>query len=206
MVRLSASQLRRSYTALLGDGLVLPELPLDEAGAGFSSVAAAVTTVARREAEVYEAAAYAVLDQVWAEADRRDALVGCAPVDLEAPCVDVFLEDSASHVPGGAPRRGAVAPAGARAIGRGTPGSPGAGRQGLHEPTCRLRVTGDLLPRGLAPHRANRAFVRPIRVNSSERQHTRIGGWWTSPKGIRRPGTPPLARSGELARCTSGGV
>ena len=102
MVRLSASQLRRSYTALLGDGLVLPELPLDEAGAGFSSVAAAVTTVARREAEVYEAAAYAVLDQVWAEADRRDALVGCAPVDLEAPCVDVFLEDSASHVPGGA--------------------------------------------------------------------------------------------------------
>ena len=39
-------------------------------------------------------------------------------------------------------------------------------RHGLHGPTCRLRITGALLPRGLGSHRANRAFVRPIRINS----------------------------------------
>jgi len=49
---------------------------------------------------------------------------------------------------------------------------PPSGRHGLHGPICRLRITGDLLPRGLGSHRANRAFVRPIRVE--EERHEAI--------------------------------
>ncbi len=97
MVRLTAPQLHNTYRALLGEPLILPDLPQDDQLYGFTSLSAATKTVAPVEAELYEDATYAVLDQVWADPTRRDALVGCAPTDLADACVRSFLEDFTSR-------------------------------------------------------------------------------------------------------------
>jgi len=93
MVRLTAPQVRNTYRALFGEPLVMPDLPQDDQLYGFTSLSAATKTIAPVEAERYEDATYAVLDQVWNDTTRRDALVGCPPSDLNARCVRDFVED-----------------------------------------------------------------------------------------------------------------
>lgn len=92
MVRLTAPQVHNTYVALLGEPLALPDLPQDDQLYGLSSISAATKTVAPVEAELYEAAAYFVLDQIWADPARLEALVGCAP-NVVDPCVRTFLAD-----------------------------------------------------------------------------------------------------------------
>jgi hypothetical protein len=94
--RLTAPQLQNTYLALFGEPLVLPtDLPKDDLLYGFSSIAAAATTISSLDAEKYENATYDVLDQIWADAERRDALVGCTPATVSDACVRSFLEDFA---------------------------------------------------------------------------------------------------------------
>jgi hypothetical protein len=94
--RLTTPQLQNTWIALFGEPLVVPtDLPNDDLLYGFTSIAAAGATISSLDAEKYENATYDVLDQVWGDAARRDALVGCAPTAVSDPCVREFLEDFA---------------------------------------------------------------------------------------------------------------
>jgi hypothetical protein len=91
--KLTQIQLQNSVRALFGEATVVPtDLPADDQLYGFSSIAAASATISTLDAEKYEAAAYAVLDPLFADAARRDALVGCAPQSMGDACVRSFLE------------------------------------------------------------------------------------------------------------------
>ena len=94
--RLTAPQLQNTYRALFGEPLQVPtDLPKDDVLYGFSSIAAAATTISSLDAEKYESATYEVLDQVWLDPQRRDELVGCQPQAVSEACVRIFLEDFA---------------------------------------------------------------------------------------------------------------
>lgn len=96
--RLTQPQLHNAWLDLVGEPLALPsQLPNDDLAYGFSSIAAASRSISSLEAELYETATYDVLDQVWGDAARRDALVGCPIVDLSDPCVRSFLADFAGR-------------------------------------------------------------------------------------------------------------
>lgn len=97
MVRLTGAQLRNTYVALLGEPLALPTLPQDDQLYGFTSLSAATKTVAPVEAEQYEAAAYAALEQVWADPARLNALVGCDTTAIDDDCVQGFVTDFAER-------------------------------------------------------------------------------------------------------------
>jgi hypothetical protein len=91
--RLTAMQLQNSWLDLFGEPLALPsDLPGDDRLYGFSSIAAASTTIAPVDAEKYEQATYAVLDQVWSDPARRTALLGCDDASLNEACLRPFLE------------------------------------------------------------------------------------------------------------------
>jgi len=90
--RLTAIQLENSYRDLLGATLDVPaDLPADDTLYGFTSIAAASSTISSVDAEKYEKAAYAVLDQVWADDAWRVALVGCDSTSTSEGCVRAFL-------------------------------------------------------------------------------------------------------------------
>jgi hypothetical protein len=90
--RLTQFQLHNTYAAVLGDPLERPSmLPPDDLLYGFTSIAAASTTISPLAAEQYEAAAYFVLDQVWVDPVRRAMLVGCEPAAASDPCVADFF-------------------------------------------------------------------------------------------------------------------
>ena len=97
MVRLTAPQLHNTYVALFGEPLELPTLPQDDQLYGFTSLSAATKTVAPVEAEQYEAAAYAALDQVWGDPARLDELVGCDTIAITDDCVQAFVGDFAAR-------------------------------------------------------------------------------------------------------------
>lgn len=90
--RLTRPQLRNAWLDLFGEPLAPPaDLPADDVLYNFSSIAAARGTISPVDAEKYENATYAVLDQVLASAARRDALMGCAPTSVDDPCVRQFI-------------------------------------------------------------------------------------------------------------------
>lgn len=94
LVRLTRVQLENSWRALLGDPLVVPaNLPEDDVLYGFSSIAAATRTISPLEAEQYEKATWDVLEQVWSDSARRDALVGCVPTAISDACVSDFIAE-----------------------------------------------------------------------------------------------------------------
>ena len=93
LYKLTQVQLQNSLRELFGEPLVVPtDLPADDQLYGFSSIAAASATISTLDAEKYEAAAYAVLDPIFVDQARRDALVGCAPTAMADACVRSFLE------------------------------------------------------------------------------------------------------------------
>ena len=92
--RLTTAEIANSYKALLGEPLSVPaDLPADDQLYGFTSISAASRTISPLDAEKYEDAAYAVVDQIWSDALRRDELVGCAPESMDDTCVRSFLEE-----------------------------------------------------------------------------------------------------------------
>lgn len=90
--RLTRPQLSNAWLDLFGAPLAPPaDLPADDVLYNFSSIAAARGTISPVDAEKYENATYAVLDQVLASAARRDALIGCSPSAVDDPCVRQFI-------------------------------------------------------------------------------------------------------------------
>ncbi|MBK6518167.1 MAG: DUF1592 domain-containing protein [Polyangiaceae bacterium] len=92
--RLTQPQLVNAWIDLLGEPLAVPaNLPQDDVAYGFTSIAAASRSISGVEAEEYETATYDVLDQVWADPARRDALVGCPITSVDDACVQAFLAE-----------------------------------------------------------------------------------------------------------------
>jgi len=90
--RLTRPQLENAWLDLFGKPLALPmDLPADDVLYGFSSISAARSTIAPVDAEKYESATYEVLDQVFGDIARRDALVGCPITTVTEPCVKDFI-------------------------------------------------------------------------------------------------------------------
>jgi len=78
--RLTATQYRRSVQSVFGDDvLVLGRLPVDPIVEGSASVGASEATVSSLALEQYEAAAYAVADQIVAPGAIRDRTIPCSP-------------------------------------------------------------------------------------------------------------------------------
>lgn len=93
--RLTRPQLEAAWADLFGELVMPADLPKDDVAYGFTSIAAARGTISSVEAEQYEKATYEVLNQVWADPARRDALVGCAFTSVNDACVRSFVEDFA---------------------------------------------------------------------------------------------------------------
>jgi len=90
--RLTRPQLTNAWLDLFGEPLAVPaDLPADDVLYNFSSIAAARGTISPVDAEKYENATYALLDQVLASPARRETLIGCSPSAVDDPCVRQFL-------------------------------------------------------------------------------------------------------------------
>ncbi len=87
--RLTRTQYVNSVRHALGDVRLPDDLEVDTPLHGFSTVGAAELTISPRAAEQFEAAALDVTGQVFDDASRRAALVGCEPAD--AACVRDFF-------------------------------------------------------------------------------------------------------------------
>jgi hypothetical protein len=90
--RLTRPQIESAWRDLLGKPLAIPaDLPADDVLYGFSSISAARSTISPVDAEKYEAATYEVLDQIFADPLRLQALTGCATPAVGDPCIDGFV-------------------------------------------------------------------------------------------------------------------
>ncbi len=89
---LSSVQLANAYERAMGGPLsVTLDLPSDDQLYGFTSIAAANRTISPVEAEKLETAAYVVIDAVWQDTARREALIGCTPASVSDACVRDFV-------------------------------------------------------------------------------------------------------------------
>jgi hypothetical protein len=89
--RISSSQYASAARTLFGEPIAVPPVPTEDYSKfTYSSIDLATRTISRVEVEQYEAAAYALVDQIWSDPARRDALVGCAPATASDPCVRAF--------------------------------------------------------------------------------------------------------------------
>jgi hypothetical protein len=96
--RLTRPQIENAWRDLFGKPLALPkDLPADDVLYGFSSISAARSTISPVDAEKYEAATYVVLDQIFADPMRREALVGCPGTAVTDPCVEGFVKAFAAR-------------------------------------------------------------------------------------------------------------
>lgn len=96
--RLTRPQIENAWRDLFGKPLAMPaDLPADDVLYGFSSISAARSTISPVDAEKYEAATYHVLDQVFADPLRREALVGCPAAAVSDPCVESFVKAFATR-------------------------------------------------------------------------------------------------------------
>jgi len=90
--RLTRRQYIASLRDLLGSDVRIPnDLEVDTPLHGFSSIGAAQLTVSPRTAEQVEAAAFDVAQQVFGDASRRRALLGCTPASTGDACVTGFI-------------------------------------------------------------------------------------------------------------------
>ncbi len=90
--RLTRQQYRNTVVDLLGDGLTLPvELEVDTLVDGLTAVGATEVPISSRGVELYDDAARALASQVFADAGRRQGLVGCTPVAGDDACARAFL-------------------------------------------------------------------------------------------------------------------
>lgn len=89
--RLTETQLRNTWNDLLGP---LPQRPLqpDEYPHLFATIGASTTPYSELGVERVEAAAAAATEVVFADPERREALVGCVPEAPGDACVAAFLD------------------------------------------------------------------------------------------------------------------
>lgn len=90
---LTQSEYKNALTDLLGTISTPLDLPADTAVAGFVSIGASEVAVNARAVEQYETASRAAVAEVFADAERWQALVGCEPqADLSDACVVSFIQ------------------------------------------------------------------------------------------------------------------
>ena len=90
---LTQAEYRASLQELLGTVKAQLSLPDDTSVSGYVSVGAAQISVGDMAAEQYETASLAATAEVFADAQRWQALVGCQPkADLSDACVTTFLK------------------------------------------------------------------------------------------------------------------
>lgn len=90
--RLTVSEYRNSIRDLLGvEAPPASELPPDDSVGGFVSIAARRLAMSPQAIETFEERSYAIAEEVFADAARRDALLGCAPARADDACVQGFL-------------------------------------------------------------------------------------------------------------------
>ncbi len=90
--RLSPEQYGRAMRDLLGQIDALPPVEAFPAGDSLKAIAASITAVSPTGVEHFETASTAALELVFADATRRDALIGCAPAAWDAACATTFLQ------------------------------------------------------------------------------------------------------------------
>lgn len=88
--RLTESEFRNSLRDLLGD-VTIGELEPDTWFDGFAKVGSSVVSISANGVDKYRFAIDAATTQVFADATRRAALVGCEPQVVEDACVDAFI-------------------------------------------------------------------------------------------------------------------
>jgi len=86
--RLTSVQYRNAISALLGDGLVLSmSLEPDQTTDGLRAIGASLTTISPRGVELYEDAAFDLVQQALALEENRAALVPCESTDDECAAI-----------------------------------------------------------------------------------------------------------------------
>jgi Protein of unknown function (DUF1592)/Protein of unknown function (DUF1588)/Protein of unknown function (DUF1595)/Protein of unknown function (DUF1585) len=91
--RLTAEQYRNSLVYVLGPGLPAVALEPDTNPYLFFNIGATTTTLSELGTQLYEEAADAITQAIFADPARRLALVGCEPAAPGDQCVQGFLED-----------------------------------------------------------------------------------------------------------------
>lgn len=91
--RLTADQYRNSVQSLLEPGLPAVALEPDTNPYLFFNIGATSTTLSELGTQLYEEAADELTQTIFADPDRRLALVGCEPAAPGDQCVQGFLED-----------------------------------------------------------------------------------------------------------------
>ncbi len=91
--RLTADQYRNSLESILGPSLPAVALEPDTNPYLFFNIGASTTTLSELGTQQYEEAADAITQQIFGDAERRLALVGCEPEAPGDACVEGFLED-----------------------------------------------------------------------------------------------------------------
>lgn len=92
--RLTGLQYTNTLRDLLGEPLKIEtKLEPDTSLHGFTTVGASELTISPVEAEQFEAVAYEVTGQVFGDAKRRDAFVGCKPASGDDDCARSFIAD-----------------------------------------------------------------------------------------------------------------
>jgi hypothetical protein len=88
--RLTDSEFRNSLRDLLGE-VTIGELEPDSWSDGFAKVGSSVVSISANGVDKYRLAIDTATAEVFADATRRAALVGCEPQVVEDACVDAFI-------------------------------------------------------------------------------------------------------------------
>jgi hypothetical protein len=88
--RLTDSEFRNSLRDLFGD-VTVGELEPDSWSDGFAKVGSSVVSISANGVDKYQLAIDSATAQVFADATRRAALVGCEPRVAEDACIDAFI-------------------------------------------------------------------------------------------------------------------
>jgi hypothetical protein len=89
--RLTATQYRNALVELFGQDLPPTPVEPDTNPYLFYSIGATSTTISELGVQQYEEAAEAVTSYVFADAPRREALLGCVPSSAADTCVEDFI-------------------------------------------------------------------------------------------------------------------
>lgn len=92
--RLTTAQYQNVIADLFGADVVVPELEPDQRPYSFSIIGASTTTVSEHGVDLYGQAAFKIAHAVFADTERRQKLVGCAPATpLDDACLTQFLSE-----------------------------------------------------------------------------------------------------------------
>jgi hypothetical protein len=90
--RLTRTQFRNAVRDVFGVEVDTSALDADSYTANFAVIGASSVITSQRGVEQYHAAIAAAIERVFADTNRRDAFLGCAPVGGDSACTRAFVE------------------------------------------------------------------------------------------------------------------